>query len=348
MCSRCELRSLHCIYDGALHVEKQTCPRNLSPNENASDTVISTTRALEALVEQDINELNSEAFRGTVLGSSSYHGLGSALEEVPYVDWSTGFVLPEESSYLPRSYGVSVNDDVSFISKHTAVQSNSEVHFPSSEQRSIQKLGEPSLGDDIGLGEPQILSSQVDPFVVQASIDHGAATPEYQAQLYRPFDPSSISRILDSQRGQLNLFRPKKTSTTRSLLSARFLLGMLGSYPKMLLGDNTLPPFIRLPCSVPEISGLFNPKDSPENRLPESLANCASIVQMFLTKTPANSAFVWRTLRSEQQRLYDEVRTRSTGASPSSLSVSYCLNKASKAGLGKSSSSNFSFTPLNK
>jgi hypothetical protein len=81
--------------------------------------------------------------------------------------------------------------------------------------------------------------------------------------------------------------------------NANYIIRTLRTFPQRMLRRATFPPFIHQPW----------PKDSNGFNIdaPEPMANCMSIAQIFASRTPENNAFVWRTIRAEQQRLVDEV-----------------------------------------
>lgn len=88
------------------------------------------------------------------------------------------------------------------------------------------------------------------------------------------------------------------------------VLGQLTAYPKMMLAGDLLPPFIQPPCHYDE-------EPAPECRvagrhkcLPEILAICVGLVQMFYSRTQANERFVWGTIFAEQARLRKKVSSR--------------------------------------
>ncbi|KAJ6789575.1 hypothetical protein PWT90_08494 [Aphanocladium album] len=81
------------------------------------------------------------------------------------------------------------------------------------------------------------------------------------------------------------------------------VLGQLTGYPRMMIEGELLPPFIQAPCHYDE-------EQAPECRvagrhkcLPEILAICASLVEMFYSRTQANEQFVWKMIYVERARL---------------------------------------------
>ncbi|WAO96876.1 Zn(2)-C6 fungal-type domain-containing protein [Fusarium falciforme] len=70
--------------------------------------------------------------------------------------------------------------------------------------------------------------------------------------------------------------------------AAKLVLQTLYAFPQMMLRRKTFPPFIHPQWHEP--------------CLPEALANCMSIAQLFAARTPETRAFLWRTINTEEQR----------------------------------------------
>ncbi|KAM5383582.1 hypothetical protein ACJZ2D_002031 [Fusarium nematophilum] len=75
--------------------------------------------------------------------------------------------------------------------------------------------------------------------------------------------------------------------------AANLILQTLYAFPQMMLRRQTFPPFIHphwhMPC------------------LPETLANCMSIAQLFAARTPETRAFLWKTISAEEDRFRREL-----------------------------------------
>ncbi|KKP01522.1 hypothetical protein THAR02_06382 [Trichoderma harzianum] len=104
------------------------------------------------------------------------------------------------------------------------------------------------------------------------------------------------SRILTKRRG-LN-------ATT--VLSTRAILGQVCAYPAMMVKGPILPPFIHSRCSLDDSLTHDCAKAQKHNCLRRTLSICASLVGMWLDKTPVNSPFVWETIYNEVARLQKE------------------------------------------
>lgn len=82
-----------------------------------------------------------------------------------------------------------------------------------------------------------------------------------------------------------------------SKFAASLLSRAISAFPQMMLRRQTFPPFIHAHWHLPS--------------LPETLANCMSIAQLFATRTAETRPFLWRTIGTEVKRLQDEVHSHS-------------------------------------
>ena len=138
---------------------------------------------------------------------------------------------------------------------------------------------------------------------------------DFQKQSVLSLNPiPRLSHLEPSITGSLanlpsDLLTPTPVLRTGSSLIARTILGIVRSFPKMLLGDAPLPPFINhnFLSSDGHHSSCRGTKGT--THMPESLAVCASITQMHTTALPESRKFLQRTILSEQQRLHDDCRS---------------------------------------
>lgn len=105
------------------------------------------------------------------------------------------------------------------------------------------------------------------------------------------------SRVLTKRRG-LN---------ANTILSTRTILGQVSSYPAMLVSGYSLPPFIHSRCSLDDSLTHDCAKAQKHGCLRKTLSICASLVGMWMGKTPVNSSFVWDTIYNEVDRMHKEV-----------------------------------------
>lgn len=94
--------------------------------------------------------------------------------------------------------------------------------------------------------------------------------------------------------------------------SANLVMEALCAIPEQMLRRVTLPPFIHPHWDRPS--------------LPEPLAICMRIAQMFVTRTPDIEPFIWRTILAEQRRVVDQVCTSLS----LHVSLTNCAAKAAK------------------
>lgn len=93
----------------------------------------------------------------------------------------------------------------------------------------------------------------------------------------------------------------------KGCMLTNIILGQITGYPKMLILGDRLPPFIHAPCYTDERLAPECGEMGKHQCLPKSLAICASLVDMFYSRTEANADFVWQTIYSEGKRLREEV-----------------------------------------
>jgi hypothetical protein len=78
--------------------------------------------------------------------------------------------------------------------------------------------------------------------------------------------------------------------------AASLIVHALSAFPQMMLRRHTFPPFIHPYWHQPS--------------LPEKLASCMSIAQLFGARTPETRPFLWRAIEAEERRFRNEVRRR--------------------------------------
>lgn len=132
--------------------------------------------------------------------------------------------------------------------------------------------------------------------------------PEWEPFLQWPKTASLLAPdySLDTNKKPYNynaLLASHMSANPNSHLAYRVLIGQLLSYPRMML-TSRLPPFIYPECNH-EDSTCHGERG--HHCLPPALANCRTIVAMFETMTASNYDFIWRTIRSEAERLRSEV-----------------------------------------
>lgn len=96
---------------------------------------------------------------------------------------------------------------------------------------------------------------------------------------------------------------------TRGTILSSIILGQLTSYPKMLIQGDILPPFIHPPCFRDERLAPGCSDKGQHVCLPEELAMAQSLVRSFYSRTANNTAYVWRSIYAEKERLKNEVST---------------------------------------
>jgi hypothetical protein len=93
--------------------------------------------------------------------------------------------------------------------------------------------------------------------------------------------------------------------TFGSQMGYGFLYQNLRSYPRMMLEEADIPPFVHHSFKTSEVRDVGRIRGGDPRE--ESLAICKAIVQMHSAMSKNSAAFVWRTLEMEQMRLQAEV-----------------------------------------
>ncbi|KAL6898696.1 hypothetical protein GGI43DRAFT_384980 [Trichoderma evansii] len=106
----------------------------------------------------------------------------------------------------------------------------------------------------------------------------------------------SSSCMLTSRRGL----------TANAILSTRTIFGQVCAYPAMMVSGHSLPPFIHSRCALDDSSTYNCAKAQKHECLGRTLSICASLVGMWMERTPVNSPFVWETIYREITRLNNE------------------------------------------
>ncbi|KAI0543957.1 hypothetical protein F4679DRAFT_65454 [Xylaria curta] len=132
-----------------------------------------------------------------------------------------------------------------------------------------------------------------------------------------PVDESVVTAEMKD--GTTLIFKGKPYGSSQSLrrgistqqsLMAKLLSGQIENYPKMLIQGSRLPPFIYPQCVLNNILYHQCVADNGSHQcLSEPLANCATLVRMYYSRSPNNTQFVWKTIYNEQKRLYKEFNT---------------------------------------
>lgn len=103
------------------------------------------------------------------------------------------------------------------------------------------------------------------------------------------------------------LIWPRIGSTIEGYFSNTVFRGQIMSYPQMMSKGNRLPPFIFPRCMMGGPVAFDCELQGVHQCLPEILAICSNMVQLFENRTPASSSFVWKTIYAEHERLRREV-----------------------------------------
>ena len=322
-CSRCEVRGLECIYENmpnttnSLPNEPRRIPVRQSTSVNTTPTPTppielsaSTLAAAGQIstVATDATFLPVVSPQGNTLGSPDFQDSDRLQGSMPGSSFDMNLLSSGEYHSILQTSGMdsgSINQDLDFSFMFQETESSSKIISPSSQQ----------LHAEDGTRSRTEISLDELPETVLLSFDK---PPTYQSSSRGPLSWNSSAPYLNSRRtpsvalvestpiADARLLSHREYLSVTSHLNAKVALGILKSYPKMIL-EGSLPPFLHHCYSACEEGDIFNLHCQREIRFPEALANCKSILQVYFSKTKENSAFVWRMIHSEQRRLRREV-----------------------------------------
>lgn len=303
-CSRCEMRRIDCAYEKR-YASSVSNPKEY--NQAAEGTSHGTTAnnhrgpsmtsgaslAAEVLVEPlDTFQpgMASQDPRPVALDALPRQGLEIGLQNELDLDWDFGLhSWGAGRSGIEDDQTMTASENLTTITdRQTGMKDLGIAYLPSRVQFSY-----PMLLDKDSQGQPRSPSPPPMP-------GHNLP-PEGRALVQS--SPRILASLPDPNMPELYL--PRKFATSSTSLTAKYLMAVVSSYPKLMTENSVLPGYIH-PYQLKN-KGNDCVCNNDNNCVPEPLAVCSSIVQMFLTKTSESNAFVWRTVRSEQQRLYKEV-----------------------------------------
>lgn len=115
------------------------------------------------------------------------------------------------------------------------------------------------------------------------------------------FDHIDLVPMIDAEKIRDSWLQPYLLTTTGQVpklfnpFTAQFVTCVLRSYPNHLLDEKSLPPFI-------------HPLQLNNKAMPRTIANCFSLVRMWMNRVAGSEAIVLSTVRQEMERLSREVQ----------------------------------------
>jgi hypothetical protein len=168
-----------------------------------------------------------------------------------------------------------------------------------------------------GTSQDAFYSSTSNVFLLNADLNNGPSLQAGPLALTSTASTVAIRDSLDVASSQAMVSAPRVlTAKVPSDGCRRFIASIFRTYPQMMAASSTLPPFIHpLSCGFTleangnrlEWNKAMVDTLSESSSAAEILANCMSISQMFVARTPMSEKMLWRTLQAEQRRLLDEV-----------------------------------------
>lgn len=97
----------------------------------------------------------------------------------------------------------------------------------------------------------------------------------------------------------------RERSFQQGSLTAKMILSQLVDYTRRIAEGRNLPPFIHPPCFLGQNEEC--PPEAPHSCLPQSLAICRNLTQMFYSRTSESSSFIWRQIYTHLREMRAEV-----------------------------------------
>ena len=221
--------------------------------------------------------------------------------------------LAEEQS---RSYGVgtkklrtlqpapcNVVEERRSISKSTAVECTGY---------EVGEHGKPSNGTEIARKNTGASSSCAP---TPAGLPDIQMPSEFMPELFDlpdSFDLPPISFDFDMPSTTADLPNPpepqleqRSRTFQQGALTAKLLFSKLAGYGRMMADAKRLPPFIYPPCWHERTARC--PSDSAHRCLPEMLAVCSNLAQMFYMRRDGSEGFVWQQICTHLRQLREKV-----------------------------------------
>lgn len=310
VCSRCVNRGLKCDYNGGLSragpYTRPDPPFDTTRGFSSSSPAPTTVAPLRVLSPLDSGapwlELG-DAFRDE-----------STLVDTELVDWDSYQVAGSRGALCDQA---SLN--MSEAATHPPLPDDSPHHELRNNLTSNEhELPESMLSWDftgtsrsggISNVRPDATTEQVGEAVIMsknASLHDCLSSPTDKREIATEMRKGTIVPICGNQPERLQARR--QGVTPEQSLTAKILVGQIENYPRMLIRGSRLPPFIFPQCIFKgRLCRQCTAVNGTHQCLPEPLANCAALTQMFYSRSPGNTPLVWKTMYDEQKRLYEQV-----------------------------------------
>ncbi|KAL6894809.1 hypothetical protein GGI43DRAFT_424669 [Trichoderma evansii] len=96
----------------------------------------------------------------------------------------------------------------------------------------------------------------------------------------------------------------RERSFQQGSLTAKMILSQLVDYTRRFAEGRILPPFIHPPCFLSQNDEC--PPEAPHSCLPQSLAICRNLTQMFYSRTSESGSFIWRQIYTHVREMRSE------------------------------------------
>ena len=282
VCTRCKSRRLKCTYGQHPLDRELSLPGSWNPDGD---------NLMTGEDEQDTAPSAMNSVRSAFSNPDGAVDLTEQINNNPHFGEQQG-----------RQKGLDWNsegpDTGQGVCRSTAEKLNAILDFASREQDQAN-----SIPDFLQTSDS---TSQLQNFTISPpAYNTGLATEIMQENVFPSLQDTSNTHLTVNwsvstgiAKNHPNLLHPKRLPDVGSLLTSKYLLSIIDSYPQLLCEKGNLPPFVHPKCMMHDKN--YQPvHDGGPSQLPESLAICTSLVHMFYTKTPASAAYIWRAISLE-------------------------------------------------
>ncbi|EEA21929.1 conserved hypothetical protein [Talaromyces marneffei ATCC 18224] len=274
-CSRCSERGVRCLYDWKIG--------GAAPYANSTASKVSRTHLMPSRISEELID-----------GASQFENLDntSAL--------SASTFMNHELQAPDLSLDDFELDLTSMNAERSLGTPNLEPSLGATAESSTFPL-RTDIPEYLEIGVPEPSAETLEMITCHLSDSE-------QWSLGRTISPNPASHVPQTLPVQLPPRRGtfQRRNVIRHCLSSSIVLGQLTNFSKMMIQGDRLPPFICPPCQLHEEMVFDCARSRKHQCLPKDLAICASLVQMFYSRTPQNADFVWKTIYVETDRLHRE------------------------------------------
>ncbi|KAL7920670.1 hypothetical protein ACQKWADRAFT_297589 [Trichoderma austrokoningii] len=298
-CSRCAKRCLQCHYPQShiRHVGNQqrrgdfrpilpvtiapiTIDKIVNNGRLHTDNSVSIAEISDAVVADAGNYFASSDKNSD---ENSFHAMATLL--------GTGTKMPDLAIYQSDAFSP-------FDISATSTFSNGMISSPDRQRDSDNSSVSRYFVDTLLISDPLSLSYSMPDFGLSTASSPMPASIGLNS-------PDFLMTMTDSDdtpaKPPLSM---RERSFQQGSLTAKMILNQLFDYTRRIAEGRNLPPFIHPPCFLSQNDEC--PAEAPHSCLPQPLAICRNLTQMFYSRTSESTSFIWRQIFSHLHEMRAE------------------------------------------